>query len=125
MAALNMRAATTSILAAMLHVMDRDNDFARLLLFEGRRLHGDNNQTPLSKGFRDFEALMVNVAERGQRDGSFTARLPAPAIASALLGAAEAMVRDRILAAMLGRLMPFSEIELRNTFETLVSGFAP
>ena len=125
MASVSARLACMGILAAMLHVLNRDSDLARLLLFESRRQHGDNGDIRLSRGFRDFESLLVHVVERGQKDGSFTKVLEAPAIASALLGAAEGMVRDRLLAQMLDRPLPFNEAQLQITFAAIVGGLAP
>lgn len=125
MASFNTRLAVTAILSAMLHILDRDADLAKLLLFESRRQHGNNCEIRQSRGFRDFLALLVHVVERGQKDGSFTKSLQPPVIASALLGAAEGMVRDRLLATMLTEPMPFAEADLRIAFEAVISGFRP
>jgi AcrR family transcriptional regulator len=125
MASFNARQAAVGILSAMLHVLGRDADLARLLLFESRRQHGNNGEIRLSRGFRDFETLLLRVVERGQKDGSFSGKLEAPAVASALLGAAEGMVRDRMLGEMLHRPVPFNETHLRLTFEAVVAGLAP
>jgi len=125
MASYSARQAVTAILSAMLHILGKDEDLARLLLFESRRQHGNNCEIRQSRGFRDFLGLLVHVVERGQKDGSFTKSLPAPVVASALLGAAEGMVRDRLLATMLSEPMPFAESELRVAFESVISGFKP
>ena len=125
MASFSTRQAVTAILSAMLHILDKDEELARLLLFESRRQHGNNCEIRQSRGFRDFLTLLVHVVERGQKDGSFTKSLLAPVVASALLGAAEGMVRDRLLAGMLSEPMPFAESDLRIAFEAVVSGFKP
>lgn len=125
MASFSTHLAVTGILSAMLHILDKDADLAKLLLFESRRQHGNNCEIRQSRGFRDFVALLVHVVERGQKDGSFTKSLQAPVVASALLGAAEGMVRDRLLATMLTEPMPFAETDLRIAFEAVVSGFKP
>jgi AcrR family transcriptional regulator len=124
-ASLSARHAAGAILSAMLHVLGRDADLARLLLFESRRQHGNNGEIRLSRGFRDFETLLLRVVERGQKDGSFTNKLEPSAVASALLGAAEGMVRDRMLGEMLKRPVSFNENHLRLTFEAVVRGLAP
>ena len=125
MASFSTHLAVTGILSAMLHILDKDAELAKLLLFESRRQHGNNCEIRQSRGFRDFVALLVHVVERGQKDGSFTKSLQAPVVASALLGAAEGMVRDRLLATMLTEPMPFAETDLRIAFEAVVSGFKP
>lgn len=124
MAAVNMREAVLAMLMAMLHTLGKDKDLESLLLFESRRQHGNNCEIRLSRGFRDFESLLVQVFRRGQRDGSFSPEFEPHAAASALLGAAEGMMRDRALAAMLGQPMPFSETQLRTTFEILIRRLA-
>ncbi|MGE5624361.1 MAG: TetR/AcrR family transcriptional regulator [Bacillota bacterium] len=125
MASVSTRHAVMAVLSAILHILDRDEDLARLLLFESRRQHGNNAEIRQSKGFRDFTSLLAHVVERGQKDGSFITSLRAPVIASALLGTAEGMIRDRMIALMLGESIPFTESDLRVAFEAAVSGFAP
>ena len=123
-AAVTMREAALAILTAMLHTLGKDRDFERLILFESRRQHGNNCEIRLSRGFRDFESLLVRVFQRGQKDGSFNPGLEPFSTASALLGAAEGMLRDRVLAEMLGQHIPFSEMQLRATFEAMVNRLA-
>ena len=125
MAAVNMREAVLAMLVAMLHALGKDKDLESLMLFESRRQHGNNCEIRLSRGFRDFESLLVQVFRRGQKDGSFSSELEPHAAASALLGAAEGMMRDRALATMLKQRMPFSETQLRSTFEMLIRRLAP
>lgn len=125
MAAINMREATLAMLTAMLHALGKDRELASLLLFESRRQHGNNSDIRLSRGFKDFESLLARVFQRGQKDGSFSPDLEPRATASALLGAAEGMMRDRMLAEMLNQSTPFTEMQLRSTFASLVCRLAP
>lgn len=125
MAAVNMREATLGMLTAMLHTLGKDRDLALLLLFESRRQHGNNCEIRLSRGFRDFESLLLRVFQRGQKDGSFSPDLDPRSVTSALLGAAEGMMRDRALADMLGEPMPFTEAQLRSTFASLICRLTP
>lgn len=124
MASITVRDAAIAILAAMIHVLERDSDLAKLMLFESRRQRGDT-EIRLSRGFMDFIGLLIRIVERGQRDGSFTRSLEPTAITSALMGAAEGMVRDRLLAELQNQLVPFSQAQLRRTFEVIVAGLAP
>lgn len=119
------RDAVIKILSAMIGVFDRDRDMARLLFFESRRLRGDNGEIRLSQGFLDFAALVVQLIERGQNDGSFSKALKPVAVTSALLGAAEGMIRDRLLATYQGKPAPFPETQIRVVFEAIVSGLGP
>lgn len=119
------REAVISILATMINVFDRDRDMAKLLFFESRRLRGDSGEIRLSKGFQDFAALVVSLIERGQNDGSFRKALKPLAVTSALLGAAEGMIRDRLLATDQDQPAPFPESQIRTVFEAIVSGLSP
>lgn len=124
-AATTARDAVITVLAAMIEVFDRDPDLARLLLFESRRLRGDDGEIHLSKGFQDFAALVVHLIERGQSDGSFNRKLNPLAVTSALLGVSEGMIRDPLLAADQGQTAPFSEAEIREVFNAIVLGLGP
>jgi TetR/AcrR family transcriptional regulator, fatty acid metabolism regulator protein len=123
-ASLYAREAANSILMALIHVINRDRELARLFLFENRRQRGKTDMH-LSRGFQEFMALLISMVERGQRDGSFRANLPARVIASALLGTAEGMVRDSIVSELDGESSLFSESEICSAFQLALRGFAP
>jgi AcrR family transcriptional regulator len=120
-----VREAMITILAAMIAAFERDPDLARLLLFEGRRVRGDSAEILLTQGFRDFATLLLRLIQRGQRDGSFSRALKPQAMTSALLGAAEGMMRDRLVAAQQNQPSPFREAHIRAVFSALVSGLGP
>jgi AcrR family transcriptional regulator len=120
-----VREAMITILATMIGAFERDPDLARLLLFEGRRVRGDSAEILLTQGFRDFATLLLRLIQRGQRDGSFSRALKPQAMTSALLGAAEGMMRDRLVAAQQNQPSPFREAHIRAVFSALVSGLGP
>ena len=120
-----VREAMITILAAMIAAFERDPDLARLLLFEGRRVRGDSAEILLTQGFRDFATLLLRLIQRGQRDGSFSRALKPQAMTSALLGAAEGMMRDRLVAAQQDQPSPFREAHISAVFSALVSGLGP
>jgi AcrR family transcriptional regulator len=124
-AATTAREAMITILSTMISAFERDPDLAKLLLFEGRRVRGDNAEILLTQGFRDFAKLVVSLIERGQKDGSFNTALKPQAITSALLGAAEGMMRDRLLAAVQNHPSPVPDSQTRAVFGALVSGLGP
>ena len=115
------REATIGILSGMMRVFEHDPDLARLMLFEGRRVRGDTGEILLSKGFQDFAARLKHLIERGQEEGSFSKKLKSIAVASALLGAAEGMIRDRLLT----RRPTYTGADVRAAFEAMISGLAP
>jgi len=119
------REAILALLGLMLTALTRDNELAVLFLFEGRRMRGASHEVALSKGFVKFWELICNLIERGQSDGSFRSDVKAVVLASAMLGCAEGMMRDRLLAERGVPPNPFDEAALRNTFEAMVNGLAP
>ena len=124
-AAPTAREAMITVLSTMIGAFERDPELAKLLMFEGRRVRGDNAEVLLTQGFRDFAKLVLSLIERGQKDGSFSTALKPQAITSALLGAAEGMMRDRLLAAHQNQPSPFPESQIRAVFGALVSGLGP
>src|SRR6266513_2718894 len=92
-AAPTAREAMITVLSTMIGAFERDPELAKLLMFEGRRVRGDNAEVLITQGFRDFAKLVLSLIERGQKDGSFSTALKPQAMTSALLGAAEGMIR--------------------------------
>ncbi|MGH9457602.1 MAG: TetR/AcrR family transcriptional regulator [Thermoanaerobaculia bacterium] len=122
-AAANAREAVTAILLLIMDAFSRDSDLATVFLFEGRRIRGDEPQ--LSRGFLQFLELVGNLIRSGQQDGSFRSDFDAAVIEAGVVGAAEGMIRDRLLADRFGRAEPFDEAAVRRVFEAFVRGLAP
>jgi AcrR family transcriptional regulator len=122
MRAANAREALTSVLAAVIEVFSKDHDSAYLLLFEGRRVRGSSSEIVLSTGFKKFEQLLGVLIERGKRDKTFAPTLNDQALAAALLGLAEAMIRERIIAERTGAPNPFTDAEINQVFNAFMNG---
>jgi AcrR family transcriptional regulator len=119
------RDALTSVLLAVTKALGSDAEMAFLFLFEGRRLRGSGPDVVLSKGFQQFSDLVRALIRRGQQDGSFRSEFSDVALAAAAMGAAEGMMRERLMAERIGKNRPFSEREIRHVFGALLSGVAP
>ena len=104
---------------------ERDPNVAKLLLFEGRRIRRDSGEILITRGFREFAALALRVIQQGQREGSFSRALKAQSMVSALLGAAESLLRDRLVAARQRLPSPFPETQMRAVFAALIAGLEP
>ncbi len=113
------RDAIVRVLTLIMETFGRDHDIAFLFLFEGRRVRG--NTLALSKGFLRFYDLLHQLVERGQRDGSFRNDVSKNVIASALLGAAEGMIRDRMIAERNSEPAGYEEAAIRKTFVSMVN----
>lgn len=116
------REALLSVLSAVTKALVTDPELAFLFLFEGRRLRGADHEISLSRGYLQFAELVRALMRRGQQDGSFSPEFNATAVAAALIGSAEGMIRERLLAERSGKARPFSEKEIRRVFEAMLEG---
>jgi AcrR family transcriptional regulator len=119
------RDAIIALLVLMMQSFSRDHEIAFLFLFEGRRIRGHTPEVLLSKGFQQFMKVIDSQIKRGQADGSFRADIHANVLCSAMLGAAEGMVRDRVLSERNHQDHPFADEELYKTFTAIVGGLGP
>jgi AcrR family transcriptional regulator len=124
-AAKDAREALASVLECVTNAFGLDAELAYLMLFEGRRVRGNSSDIVLSRGFLEFENLLRVLIHRGKRDGTFTIEASDMAIASALLGATEAMIRDRLMAARGGKETPYAVEEIRSIFFAILNGLGP
>jgi AcrR family transcriptional regulator len=116
------RQAVLDVLDIFVASLARDPDLAVLLLFEGRRLRGGHPRVRLAKGFVGLGESLKNLIRAGQAAREIDRSLDAAALASAIIGATEGLVRDRLLARTAG-VRPFAEKEIEKTLKTLLDGF--
>ena len=76
-----------------------------------------------SQGLVAFAELARGLVRKGQAAREIDAALDAAAITSALMGACEAMIRDRVLARASGG-RAFAEREIRRTLDAMLNGFS-
>jgi AcrR family transcriptional regulator len=116
------RKAIESLLKQVMGSFERDQELAFLLLFEGRRIREGGQDFQLSVGYREFVRRFEGLIRVGQRSGILSARVSAAALSAALLGAAEGMMRERLIAVREGRPARFSSQQVRRLFHLLLSG---
>lgn len=121
----NAREAMLSMLVVMTRILERDPEWARLVLFESRRPRPDTGRVAISQGYRRFTELCTELAARGHKDGSFSGAHHQQIIASVLTGAVENLMRDRLLAEQEDAAGPFSEQQMAATYEALVQALKP
>jgi hypothetical protein len=83
-----------------------------------RRVLGDR---PV-QGFIEFANLIRLLIQRGKNAGTFRVELSDEAMASAILGATEGMIRDRLMPQRAGKADPFSVAEIRSIFLAFLTG---
>ncbi len=114
------REAILRVLQQFIDAFGRDHDIAFLFLFEGRRIRGAD--VILSKGFHQFSEVIRSLVRRGQEDGSFRNDVNEYVITSAMLGCAEGMIRDRMIAERENKPHPFENDAIHIVFEGMVNG---
>lgn len=109
------------IIETVTGALNRDPDLATLFLFEARRIRGGGPTVRLSSGFSAFDDRIKAVVKAGLASGAFRPALDAAAVTAGVLGAAEAMTRERLMKRRLGG-RAFGEREIRRTLEAMVAG---
>lgn len=115
--------ALLALLQTITSSLARDADLATLFLFEGRRMRGEEPRVRVSEGFQALADLARGLVRKAQSARELDQRLDGAAITSALVGACEAMIRDRVLARTSGGRV-FAEREIRRTLEAMLAGFS-
>jgi AcrR family transcriptional regulator len=103
--------------------LSRDADLATLAMFEGRRIRGEEARVRVSRGYTQFADTVRGFIRKAQAEREIDASLDVNAVTSALLGAMEAMIRDRLLSKT-GGARGFAEREIRRTLEAMLNGVA-
>jgi AcrR family transcriptional regulator len=109
------------IFELILKTLGEDRDLRHLMLFEGRRVRSKSSEVMLTAGYfrlvKEVEALASDVLAKGRLKKKISPR----AVASALIGMLESMLRDQAVAERnLGKSQPTSE-EIRTMFRLLIA----
>lgn len=116
------REAILVVLQTMSEAFHRDRELAKIFLFEGRRIRGAEHEVFISEGFVRFHELLQKLILRGLADGSFKKKLPEAVVVSALIGCAEGMIRDRMVAEDSGKFESYSTGDIASTVSAMLEG---
>lgn len=116
------RAAIARILRLVIEAFGRDQELGFIFLFEGRRIRG--HEVALSKGFLTFYEMIHQLIRKGQASGSFRRDISADVLASALLGCAEGMLRDRMIGERTGTPIQATNADIEKAFEAIINALA-
>ena len=105
-----------TVLATIIEGLHKDQHLAYLLLFEGRRIREPGLKLELSHGYQEFVALLLRLIRQAQKEELINRAISTAALASALMGAAEGMIRDRMVATLSGQPQPFSRSQVTTVF---------
>ena len=115
------RAGMLALLALVAKILQEDEDWIRLMLFEGRRPDPDSGEMWVSNGYRKFQHICTELVMRGQKEGVFRPEYHPRVAASLLVGAIEGIMRDRLMAEQQDAITPYSGTYLMSAFDGLVS----
>ena len=119
------RDAIVRILTLMIQAFSQDHDIAFLFLFEGRRMRGGGHEVLISKGFQKFTEAIDALIQRALSEGTLPRDIHPKVLFSAMLGCAEGMIRDRVLAERNNQPNPYEDEAIIRTFTAMVNGLAP
>ena len=103
--------------------MERDRKLRSLVLLEGRRIRKNGYEVVISSGFRRFLALVDDLFRQMHALGDFVADVHLEAVRSAWMGAQEGLVRDQMLAELMGYPATFNRKVLRRTSICVLMAF--
>lgn len=121
-AATTGREAILAVLEGMIEAFQKDEELGIIFFFEGRRIRGAEHEVFISEGFVRFRELVRTLLQRGHADGSFSKRVPEAALVSALIGCAEGMIRDRLIARRSGRRDVFPSGDISRVVSAILAG---
>ena len=107
----------------VIFAMDSDPHLRHLVLLEGRRIRKRGPEVVLSSGSRRFLALIDDLLKQMSEQGDIAAGVNLEALRSAWTGGVEAMVRDQLLAELIGYPANFDRNVVRRTSVMLLSAF--
>ena len=114
------RDAILVILETIVDAFHEDEELGIIFLFEGRRIRGADHEVFISQGFLSFRELICNLIRRGRADGSIVKPVQEAALVSALIGCAEGMIRDRLVAKRVGKIDDFPREEITKIFTAIL-----
>lgn len=108
----------------MIDGLEQDRELRTLMLLEGRRIRRHGHMVVLTRGFLQVVGAIDGVLLESRKAGQIRPDLDLQAVRSALIGAFEGLLRDRLLAERLSYPAAYDSAELRATFRALLGGFA-
>ena len=101
--------------------MERDPEIKELILLESRRIRREGRTVLMTQGYVDFMRMVDGILEDMRAVGQLRSELKPEAVRSAIIGMAEGLLRDQMLARRMN-LPTYSSEELRHVIETMLPG---
>jgi AcrR family transcriptional regulator len=101
------------VVEMVLNFLAKDAQIRTLFLLEGRRIRDDGKLIVLVPGFLEFVKTVDDILRLLQEQGELDSSLHPHAVRSALMGAIEGMLRDKILAVTSRYPAAYSDADIR------------
>ena len=101
------------VVEMVLNFLARDQQIRTLFLLEGRRIRDDGRLIVLVPGFLEFVKMIDEILRQLQQEAELDTSLHPQAVRSALMGAIEGMLRDKILSVTSHYPASFSDADIR------------
>lgn len=97
----------------VLTFLAKDTELRTLFLLEGRRIRDDGKLIVLVPGFLEFVKMVDEILQQIHAEGRLDASIHPQALRSALMGAIEGLLRDKILARTSGFPADYADSDIR------------
>jgi len=87
-----------AMLGVVLKTLNEDPDLKELYLLEGRRIRREGRHVVLSPGYIDFVKMVDDVLKNMAATGQLRPGISSDSVRSGIMGMAEGMMRDQVLA---------------------------
>jgi AcrR family transcriptional regulator len=111
------------ILTAATIEFENDDQFKILAALEARRVRRDSNEVILSRGHRRFRELFDHTLTEMRNDGMIRPELNLDAVRAAVMGFADGLWRDQIVASRSGMSSTYGFDDIRRVLELLLVVF--
>jgi TetR/AcrR family transcriptional regulator, repressor for uid operon len=113
-----------AMLEAVVIEMENDQELKGLMTLEARRVRKDGRDVPISRSYRQFTELFDVVLNEMHERKQIRTDLNLEAVRSALLGVAESLMRDQVIARRSDLRAAYSFDEARRLMQVLVPALA-
>lgn len=112
-----------SLMEMMIDALERDGELRTLMLLEGRRIRRHGHMVVLTRGFIGVVGVIDGILRQMQEHGQIRPGLKVDAMRSALIGAFEGLLRDRLLAERVDYPADYGPEDIRTTFRAVLECF--
>lgn len=109
-----------SMLDAMILEVESDQELKELGALEARRVRKDNRDVLISRGYQQFAEILHRALTEMRDQGQIRPDLNLDAVRSAIMGMAEALLRDQVVARRSELRADYSSADIRKLLDILI-----